>query len=73
MFGLDPKHFPLAWLPTFMAVNDGLLCWVVRVLRVGHWKKQQNIQVRRKHSYKSAISTTQKYLIIGDQVNLIFI
>jgi hypothetical protein len=41
MFGLDPKHFPLAWLPTFMAVNDGLLCWVVRVLRVGHWKKQQ--------------------------------
>jgi hypothetical protein len=36
MFGLDPKHFPLAWLPTFMAVNDGLLCWVVRVLRVGH-------------------------------------
>lgn len=25
MFGLDPKHFALAWLPTFMAVNDRLL------------------------------------------------
>lgn len=35
MFGLDPKYFPLAWLPTFMAVNDRLLRWVVRVLRVG--------------------------------------
>lgn len=36
MFGLDPKHFTLAWLPTFMAVNDRLLRWVVRVLRVRH-------------------------------------
>lgn len=26
MLGLDPKHFALAWLPTFMAVNDRLLC-----------------------------------------------
>lgn len=39
MLGLDPKHFALAWLPTFMAVNDRLLCGVVRVLRMGHWKE----------------------------------
>lgn len=26
MLGLDPKHFAFAWLPTFMAVNDRLLC-----------------------------------------------
>lgn len=25
MFGLNTKHFSLAWLPAFMAVNDGLL------------------------------------------------
>lgn len=37
MFGLDPKHFTFARLPTFMAVNDWLLGWVVRVLRVGHF------------------------------------
>lgn len=36
MFGLDPKHFALAWLSTFMAVNDRLLGGVVRLLRVGH-------------------------------------
>lgn len=51
MFGLDPKYFPLAWLPTFMAVNDRLLRWVVRVLRVGHWKKKKT-HVSRKHSYR---------------------
>lgn len=36
MFGLDPKHFTLAGLSALMAVNDGLLGRVVRVLRVGH-------------------------------------
>lgn len=36
MFGLDPKHFALAWLPTFVAVNDRLLWRVVRVLGVSH-------------------------------------
>lgn len=42
MFGLDPKYFTLAWLPTFMAVNDRFLRRVVRVLRVGHWKKTRD-------------------------------
>lgn len=41
MLGLDPKHFPFARLSTFMAVNDRLLWRVVRVLRVGHWKKNR--------------------------------
>lgn len=41
MLGLDAEHFALAWLSAFMAVDDGLLRWVVRVLRVGHWNKQQ--------------------------------
>lgn len=54
MLGLHPKHFALAWLPTFMAVNDRLLRRVVRVLRVGHWKKQK-IQVRWEHSYKTVL------------------
>lgn len=36
MFGLDPKHFALAWLPTFVAVNDRLLWRVVRVLGMSH-------------------------------------
>ena len=41
MFGLDPQHFALAWLPALMAVNDRLLGRVVRVLRVGHWKEKE--------------------------------
>lgn len=42
MFGLDPKYFTLAWLPAFVAVNDRLLRWVGRVLRVRHWKKTRD-------------------------------
>lgn len=36
MLGLDPEHFPLAGVPAFVAVNDGLLGGVLGVLRVGH-------------------------------------
>lgn len=41
MFGLNPKHFTLARLPAFMAVNDRLLRRVVRVLGMGHCKKNK--------------------------------
>lgn len=41
VLGLDPEHLSLARFPAFMAVNGGLLGWVVRVLRVGHWKKKK--------------------------------
>lgn len=49
VFGLDPKHFALAWLSTFMAVNDGLLGWVVRLLRVGHLLNLILHSVRKHH------------------------
>lgn len=35
--GLNTEYFTFTWLSTFMAVDDWLFRWVVRLLRMGHF------------------------------------
>lgn len=69
MLGLDAQHLPFAGLPTFMAADDGLLCRLAGVLRMGNWKKKKIEAVTEWLQYQHHFGAVEHAMITRRPIN----